>query len=70
MTKDDRIDPAAGITLVRKTGDSVKKGEPIARLHSNLAADRVDAAEERFRSALTFSQSAPPHRPLLLGMLE
>ena len=35
FTKDDVIDPAVGIEVVRKVGESVSKGEPLAILHVN-----------------------------------
>lgn len=35
-TKDDIIDPAAGITLVKKLGDEVKVGEVLCVLHTNM----------------------------------
>ncbi|KXH82111.1 pyrimidine-nucleoside phosphorylase [Sporosarcina sp. HYO08] len=34
-TKDDQIDPAVGIMLKKKIGDTVEKGETIAIIHSN-----------------------------------
>lgn len=70
MQKEDVIDPAAGILLERKTGDFVKRGEPIARLYSNLAPAQMDAAEARFLGALRFSETAPLSRPLILGTVE
>lgn len=36
-TKDDRIDPAAGIVLNKKVGDPVKTGESLLTIHSNKA---------------------------------
>ena len=39
-TKDDRIDPAVGVVLVRKVGDPVRDGEPLADGHA-LTLDPV-----------------------------
>jgi pyrimidine-nucleoside phosphorylase len=35
FTKDDAVDPAAGITVHKKIGDSVQKGETLATIHFN-----------------------------------
>lgn len=63
-TKDDVIDPTAGITLKKKTGDTVKRGEVLAILHSGHS-DTLRTAETIFRSALTFSDTAPNPEPLI-----
>ena len=34
-TKEDAIDPAAGIIILKKIGDRVEQGEPLAMLHTN-----------------------------------
>ncbi len=39
FTKDDVIDPAVGIEVVRKVGEPVNKGEPLAILHVNDEAN-------------------------------
>ena len=70
MRKEDQIDPAAGIVLERKTGDYLQKGEPIARLYSNLDSDAREAAELRLLGALSFSEEKPVARPLVLGTVE
>jgi pyrimidine-nucleoside phosphorylase len=61
---DDAIDPAVGIFLDKKTGDRVKRGEILCRIHWN---DRV-----RLRTALPLIQQAydistrmPSARPLI-----
>jgi pyrimidine-nucleoside phosphorylase len=43
-TVSDAIDPAVGILLARKTGDSVAKGDTLATLH--LRAQDAERAEE------------------------
>ncbi|NLF43986.1 MAG: pyrimidine-nucleoside phosphorylase, partial [Bacteroidales bacterium] len=35
-TKEDKIDPSAGITIVRKVGDEVKNGDTLCVLHTNM----------------------------------
>lgn len=68
-TKTDTIDYAAGLILMKKTGDFVKRGEPIAELYA-ANAERLSAGEARFLSALTFSEKQPPKSPLILGVVE
>ncbi len=55
-TKDDKIDPAAGIIFNFKIGDEIKKGDVIAEIFSN-SKSRIENAEERINNALTFSDS-------------
>lgn len=70
IRKEDEIDPAAGILLERKTGDFIKKGEPLARLYSNLSPGAIEAAAERLLSALSLSEEKPVARPLILCTVE
>jgi pyrimidine-nucleoside phosphorylase len=51
-TKDDTIDLAVGIRLLRKTGDRVEPGEPLAEIHARTHAD-ARAAAEVLRAAYT-----------------
>ena len=64
--KTDSIDPAAGIVLYKKTGDAVRKGEPIAELFAS-SDEKLQAGKARFLEALTFGETAPQKRPLILG---
>lgn len=66
--KEDEIDPSAGIILCKKTGDYVKKGEKLATLYCSDEA-LFEQAETKYKAALTFSQSEPEGKPILLGML-
>lgn len=63
-TKDDVIDPAAGVVLACGLGDRVTAGQPLATLHANLAEDdpRVAAATARFLGAIHLADDAPPPR--------
>ncbi|MBQ7860216.1 MAG: pyrimidine-nucleoside phosphorylase [Faecalibacterium sp.] len=63
MTKEDAIDPAAGIVLHKKTGDAVKQGESIATFYGK--PDTFAAAEAMYRSGLTYSDKKPPEVPLV-----
>jgi len=68
-TKEDVIDPTAGIYLVRKTGDYVEKGEPIAKLYSGNK-ERFAVAEERLLKATQIGAIAPEKIPLILDVVE
>ncbi|MBQ9510524.1 MAG: thymidine phosphorylase [Clostridia bacterium] len=60
--KGDKIDFSAGIEVLKKTGDSVKKGDVIARIHTNKTGiDGVLTSE--YLSAVELSDKAPQKRP-------
>ena len=67
--KDDAIDYAAGLILHRKTGDLCRTGEPLATLYA-ASAQRLDEGEARFLSALSFGDTPPETKPLILGKVE
>lgn len=60
----DSVDPAVGIQLIRKYGDFVKAGEPLAIMHANQSA-RLPAVRELLRKAYRFSD-VPVNRPALV----
>jgi pyrimidine-nucleoside phosphorylase/thymidine phosphorylase len=55
--KEDAVDHAAGITLVKKTGDKVAAGDTLCILHTNL--DDWTEAERTVKSAYTVDRNAP-----------
>ena len=63
--KEDTIDMAAGIRLMKKTGEKITAGEPIAMLYTASGRD-FKAAEGRYLEALTIGDTAPVLRPLIL----
>jgi len=67
-TKDDKIDPTAGITLKKKYGDKVSRGDVLAILHSS-SPDTLRAAETAFLSALSFSDEAPGKQKLIYKII-
>ncbi len=69
QAKDDVIDSSAGIILRKKTGDYVSAGDEIAVMYSSNEA-LFEAAEERFCSALEFSDVPPLKRPLIFAEVE
>ena len=68
-TKEDVIDPAAGIILTAKTGDFVEAGDTVATLYTSREA-LFDAAEARLLAATEIGTEKPAARPLILGVVE
>ena len=68
-TKEDVIDPTAGIYLCAKTGDFVKKGDAIATLYASKE-NKFAAAEERLLKATFIGETAPEAIPLILDVVE
>ncbi len=68
-TKEDVIDPTAGIYLCAKTGDFVKVGDPIAVLYSGKE-DGFAAAKERLLAATYVEENKPILQPLILDVVE
>jgi pyrimidine-nucleoside phosphorylase len=62
----DAIDPAAGIVLQCRPGDTVRTGDPLLTLHSRDEA-LIDLAFEQARSAVTVSDTPPAAGPLVLA---
>jgi pyrimidine-nucleoside phosphorylase len=63
--KEDSIDPAVGIVLHKKVGDSVAAGEPLATIHYN---DETRAARAKQLLEASYSIGGPPpseKRPLI-----
>lgn len=62
--KEDSIDYSAGIVLLKKVGDHVKQGEPIAVFYTSDTA-RCAEAERLFQSAVTICDKVPAEIPLI-----
>lgn len=65
--KEDPIDPAAGIQLLRRVGDEVAAGEPLAMLYAEYDM-RIDEAEARFLRSVRISDEPVTPRPLIRGL--
>ena len=57
-TKEDDVDPVAGLTDLKKPGDSVAPGDVLARLHTSQSPD-LDAIQQAVRDAYTFADAPP-----------
>lgn len=62
--KEDAIDHAAGISVLKNTGDFVRLGEPIAVLFTNEEA-RLDEGEKVLTEAVSYDAKQPKRRPLI-----
>jgi pyrimidine-nucleoside phosphorylase len=67
-TKDDTIDHAVGVMCLRKRGDRVVAGEPLAEIHA-ATEDDADAAAPQLAAAYTIGAEVPPQRPVVLDVL-
>jgi len=66
------IDYAAGITLLAKTGDFVKKGDPVAVLRTSDKAGhetRLGEAEAKLLSGLEYGGVKPEDKPLIYARI-
>ena len=63
-TISDVVDPLAGLMLLKKTGDPVEKGEPLARMYTS-DPERFAKAEEVYVQAVRTGQEAPAPVPLV-----
>lgn len=68
-TLTDAIDLAAGITLLKKPGDFVKKGDVLAVLHTS-DEKRLTEAQRIFGDAIRGGAQPPKKRPLLFARVE
>ena len=64
-TKDDEIDHAVGVVCLKKRGDAVEAGEPLAQVHARDDAAAARAAGEVL-AAYTLADDAPPATPIVL----
>src|SRR4051812_24156028 len=64
-TKDATIDHAVGVRCLKKRGDAVRQGEPLAEVHARNGA-AADDAEREVLAAYTIGHDAPDHRPIVL----
>jgi pyrimidine-nucleoside phosphorylase len=63
--KEDLIDPAVGLVLHKKVGDSIRKGEAICTVHYN-SDSRLSSAQNLLQQAYRVAEKAPAEkRPLI-----
>ena len=64
MKKEDQVDALAGVTLVRRQGDTVRPGDIIARVQGSTD-ERFEATIKMILSAYEFNNSAPESKSRL-----
>jgi pyrimidine-nucleoside phosphorylase len=68
-TMADKIDFAAGIKLVKKTGDRVERGETVAVLYTSDES-RFESAKKRLLESTIIGKCKPEEEPLILDIVE
>ncbi|MGV3487454.1 MAG: thymidine phosphorylase, partial [Tuberibacillus sp.] len=68
QTKEDSIDHGVGITLHKKVGDPIKKGDTLAVLYSNT--DSAPEAMEKLNSAYAFSNTPVETNPIIYDIVK
>jgi len=68
-TLDSVIDPTAGITICKKTGDKVKAGDVLAVFYTSRE-ELLPPAVKRYLEALTYSQQTPKESKLVYALVE
>jgi thymidine phosphorylase len=66
--KDDAIDHAVGIVCLRKRGDRVEEGEPLAEIHARTERAAEEAAADVLR-AYELGDDEPRAWPIVLDTL-
>jgi thymidine phosphorylase len=67
-TKDDAIDHAVGVVCLKKRGDAVARGEPLAEVHAREEAAAESCAGE-IAAAYAIAMEPPPARPVVLDTI-
>lgn len=67
--KGDQIDPSAGIVLKKKTGDYVKKGEPLAVFYTDDEG-KIEGAKQEFFDAFTFGNERTQSQKLIYKIIK
>lgn len=67
-TKEDTIDPAAGIVLEKKIGDFVRRGDVLATVYTNK--EDTDGIVKTLRAAFVIKDTPPVASPLIYKVIE
>jgi pyrimidine-nucleoside phosphorylase len=65
-TKDDAVDPTAGFSQLKKPGDAVQPGDPLAQIHTRRD-DAIADVQDAVQQAYSFSDEPPAPSPAILG---
>jgi thymidine phosphorylase len=66
--KDDAVDHAVGVVCLRKRGDRVSRGEPLAEIHARTEASAAAAARE-LEAAYEIAEEPPREHSVVLEVL-
>jgi pyrimidine-nucleoside phosphorylase len=66
--KDDPVDHSVGVVCLKKRGDAVEAGEPLAEIHARDEASAAEAAADVL-AAYTIGDESPRPRPIVLDTL-
>lgn len=69
LSKEDAIDPAVGLEVLKKPGDPVKAGDNLVTIHYNADA-RLQTAIEMIRAAYIIGDTRPDTPPLVYEVIE
>ena len=69
MKKEYKIDKLAGIVLVKKSGDTVKVGEPLAYVHTN-DENKAKGAVENLKTAFNLTNKNVKRKKAVLGVIK
>jgi thymidine phosphorylase len=64
-TKDDSIDHAVGVRCLKKRGDAVAAGEPLAEVHAR-DEEAAESGGDEVLAAYELGEAAPEARPIVL----
>jgi pyrimidine-nucleoside phosphorylase len=68
QTKDDAVDHAVGVVCLRKRGDRVSRGEPLAEIHARTETAAAEAARE-LEAAYEIADKPPQGHSVVLEVL-
>ena len=68
VTKNDAIDHASGLRILKKTGDYAMKGDTLAVLYTNNES-ALDVAEQMYRDSLSFGEKPAREMPLIYKII-
>jgi pyrimidine-nucleoside phosphorylase len=66
--KEDEIDHAVGVVCLRKRGDAVERGEPLAEIHAHDRSTAEEAAQQ-VTAAYELGEDAPRDRSIILDVV-
>ena len=66
---EDEVDHGVGLMVLKKVGDRVEAGEPLATVHFGKRGEPAGTVAERVRRAYQIGEQELPPEPILLGRI-